>query len=427
MTAEGERQTSRQWRSSRLGHMERPSRDGRPCAVHGNLRLREAKCQDMVCRPPPRATQRDIAVGWLLECSHPANGRPRRIPLASAPGHPPLHSPEPLRGMLMPSGVSSCASNSSPFPKAASCTRSRSPPASEAHHAASRDEGAERYGSHTADLVNWEISRQEADARLEQLLQGGETGRGTIERGEARAGPPGGVRARRAGARRRSDSPGGARRARPVRLEPGQHGPAGSVHDASLGPHRTFVARARPRRLAQAILVPLDGSLRTGIPTAARIARAHGAELLLAFVTTNPVATAIMSGDVLDLARELASRLESAAGTTSTRARTAGPRRGAGAHPVLRSSDERRALIDLSGRMAATSSCCPRTARLAIRLRRSAVSRPTCCCISSLRPRAAGSAGQQQTPDIKLPGARPRPVPRLRSSSERYGAPRDTS
>ncbi len=65
-----------------------------------------------------------------------------------------------------------------------------------------------------------------------------------------------------------------------------------------------------PRR----ILVPLDGSLRTEsvLPTAARIAKGHDAELVLVHVVEEPQPTALLRapGD-LQLAQELATRLES--------------------------------------------------------------------------------------------------------------------
>lgn len=63
-----------------------------------------------------------------------------------------------------------------------------------------------------------------------------------------------------------------------------------------------------PRR----ILVPLDGSLRTEsvLPTVARIADTHGAEMLLVHVVAEPLPTAVLHAGDLDLARDLAARLE---------------------------------------------------------------------------------------------------------------------
>ena len=64
------------------------------------------------------------------------------------------------------------------------------------------------------------------------------------------------------------------------------------------------------------ILVPLDGSARTEcvLPTAARIACAYDSEMLLVHVVVEPVASSVLhAGADLDLATELAVRLESSA------------------------------------------------------------------------------------------------------------------
>ena len=39
----------------------------------------------------------------------------------------------------------------------------------------------ERYGLHTTDLLDWEFSRQEADARLEELLREGQQAAGPVQ------------------------------------------------------------------------------------------------------------------------------------------------------------------------------------------------------------------------------------------------------
>jgi nucleotide-binding universal stress UspA family protein len=67
-----------------------------------------------------------------------------------------------------------------------------------------------------------------------------------------------------------------------------------------------------PRR----ILVPLDRSFRSEsvLPTAARIASAYGAELLLVHVVQEPLPNAVLlAAEDMDLGRKLASRLESGA------------------------------------------------------------------------------------------------------------------
>ena len=72
------------------------------------------------------------------------------------------------------------------------------------------------------------------------------------------------------------------------------------------------VESMKPKR----ILVPLDGSLRTEsvLPTAARIARTHDAELVLMHIVQDPVATAVLSAAAdLELAHVLAAHLEGSA------------------------------------------------------------------------------------------------------------------
>jgi nucleotide-binding universal stress UspA family protein len=81
-----------------------------------------------------------------------------------------------------------------------------------------------------------------------------------------------------------------------------------------------FVVQAAPVSPSPAkggrVLVALDGSVRTEsvLPAAARIASAHGAELLLVHVVQEPLPTALLeaAGD-LRLAYELADRLEASA------------------------------------------------------------------------------------------------------------------
>jgi nucleotide-binding universal stress UspA family protein len=61
------------------------------------------------------------------------------------------------------------------------------------------------------------------------------------------------------------------------------------------------------------MLVPLDGSPRTEsvLPTAARVARAYGAELLLVHIVQEPMPTLVLHApEDLALARQLAMRLE---------------------------------------------------------------------------------------------------------------------
>ena len=64
------------------------------------------------------------------------------------------------------------------------------------------------------------------------------------------------------------------------------------------------------------ILVPLDGSVRTEsvLPAVARLAGAHGAEVLLVHIVQEPLASALLSAaEDIDLARTLAARFETTA------------------------------------------------------------------------------------------------------------------
>jgi nucleotide-binding universal stress UspA family protein len=100
------------------------------------------------------------------------------------------------------------------------------------------------------------------------------------------------------------------------------------------------------------ILVPLDGSLRTEsvLPTAARIARAYDAELLLVLVVPEPLATApLQAAADLALVREVAGRLEANAGSYLEQARARLTREGTiGRALVVRRSDPRQALMEVA-------------------------------------------------------------------------------
>lgn len=98
------------------------------------------------------------------------------------------------------------------------------------------------------------------------------------------------------------------------------------------------------------VLVPLDGSLRTEsvLPTALHIARAHDAEVLLAHVVPEPLSTALLQGADLDLARELAARIEVRAKRYLEQLRERMPRDSRVRTLVLRQGDERQALLEIS-------------------------------------------------------------------------------
>jgi nucleotide-binding universal stress UspA family protein len=100
----------------------------------------------------------------------------------------------------------------------------------------------------------------------------------------------------------------------------------------------------------QHILVPLDGSLRTEsvLPTAVRIADSHGAELLLAHVVAEPLPTAVLHAGDLDLARDLAARLESRAKRYLDQLRARLPQEARVRTLVTRHADERQSLLEIA-------------------------------------------------------------------------------
>ena len=99
------------------------------------------------------------------------------------------------------------------------------------------------------------------------------------------------------------------------------------------------------------ILVPLDGSLRTEsvLPIAARIARSNDAELVLVHVVEDPQPTALLRAEDLELARELATRLESNARRYLDHLRDQLAREGVSVSAlVARAMDGRQALLELA-------------------------------------------------------------------------------
>jgi nucleotide-binding universal stress UspA family protein len=99
------------------------------------------------------------------------------------------------------------------------------------------------------------------------------------------------------------------------------------------------------------ILVPLDGSLRTEsvLPTVARIANAYGAEMLLVHVVVEPLPTAVLHTEDLDLARDLAARLEARAKRYLEHLRARLPPAARVRTLVSRHVDERQSLIEIAG------------------------------------------------------------------------------
>jgi nucleotide-binding universal stress UspA family protein len=213
----------------------------------------------------------------------------------------------------------------------------------------------DRSGALTTDALAWEISRQEATSYLG--LHEKEAADGT--------GQPVEVRLEQGRAAERIVAI--AREVGADLTVLGSHG-EGGVTAWSLGSTvqqvlavsrgSVFVARSNsgapgvvsPKR----ILVPLDGSLRTEsvLPIVARIASAHGADVLLVHVVAEPLPSALLREPAdLALAQELAGRIEARAkpyleGIRDQLARDVASVRTL----VLRHADERQSLLEISQR-----------------------------------------------------------------------------
>lgn len=175
----------------------------------------------------------------------------------------------------------------------------------------------EHGGSHTSDALGWEIARQEMRAYVERHQHATAEALGRPVEARLEQGHPA---ERIVGLAHELDAD------LTVLASHGEGGITawnlGSTVQQVLAVTRrsVFVVRSSiaptvvvPKR----ILVPLDGSLRTEsvLPTAARIANAYDAELLLVHVVQEPVASSVLRpGDGLELATELAAHLEASAG-----------------------------------------------------------------------------------------------------------------
>jgi nucleotide-binding universal stress UspA family protein len=224
------------------------------------------------------------------------------------------------------------------------------------HVLEARHEGsAPRAGPQPTDAVGWEVSRCEARDYLERI--------------ERRARE---VRGRPVDIRLEQGRPGERISALTRELGAdltvlGGHGESGiaawslgSTAQQVLSVARGSVLVARssapapsvvcPRR----ILVPLDGSLRTEsvLPAAARIARTNDAEMVLVHVVEEPLATALLRApEDMELARDLATRLELRAGAYLDHLRDQLTREGAYVRAVVvRQVDGHQALLDVARR-----------------------------------------------------------------------------
>ncbi len=211
----------------------------------------------------------------------------------------------------------------------------------------------ENGGQHTTGALNWEISRQEARGYLDRIEAEVSAGLGRPVEVRLEQGHP-------------------AERIVDVAREIGadlavlaSHGEGGvtawnlgSTVQQVLAVTRcsVFVAHASSTALpsvsTKRVLVPLDGSLRTEsvLPIAARIA--DGGEMLLVHVVQEPLASAILhSPEDLQIARDLAARVEAGAKVYLESLRERLPREVASVRTlVVRHANERQCLLEISQR-----------------------------------------------------------------------------
>ncbi len=213
----------------------------------------------------------------------------------------------------------------------------------------------ERAGLQSTDVLDWEISRQEASALLERLER----------RVSEASGRPVDTRLEQGHPAERITAV--ARELHADLTILGSQGERdlaawnlGSTVMQVLELTRGSVLLARrgaptasevsPKR----ILVPLDGSLRSEsvLPTVARIASAHGAEVLLVFAVSEPVPTAVLRApEDLAVARDLSTRLEASGRRYLDGLREQLGREGISVRTrVVRSADERHAILEISRR-----------------------------------------------------------------------------
>ena len=211
----------------------------------------------------------------------------------------------------------------------------------------------ERAGSQSMDVLDWEISRQEAGVFLGRLEHDATHAAGHPVETRLEQGHPA---ERITAVARELDADvtilgsQGERGVGPSEL--------GSTVLQVLAVAQGSVLVVRPTTTAadvdcpSRILVPLDGSVRAEsvLPTVVRIASMHGAEILLALVVQEPIVTGVLcSSEDLLVARDLATRLEASGKRYLEELRGQLQRAGASARTiVLRSRDTSQPLLELS-------------------------------------------------------------------------------
>lgn len=209
----------------------------------------------------------------------------------------------------------------------------------------------EHSGARITDPLAWEVSRREASAYLDRLASEARDTWGLrvdsrIEQGRPAERIP--TLAREIGADLI------------VIASHGESGLAawnlGSTVQQVLAMARGSVLVARsalpaPGTIApKRVLVPLDGSLRSEsvLPIAERIVEKYAAELLLVHVVAEPLQTAMLHAADLDIARDLAARLEGRALRYLEHVRSRLPREMHVRTLVARHVDEPQALLEIS-------------------------------------------------------------------------------
>jgi nucleotide-binding universal stress UspA family protein len=212
-------------------------------------------------------------------------------------------------------------------------------------------------GLRTTDALDWEVSRQEATAYLERAEADAAEASGQHVDSRLEQGHP----AERIAAL--------ARELSADLTVLGSHGEGGLTAWSLGSTVQQVLAVAKGSVLVtrstsftpsvasmKRILVPLDGSSRTEsvLPTAARIAKANGAELLLVHVVSESIPSAILhTTEDLELVKQLGYRLEAAAKEYLEHLRV----QWVGELPsvrtlVIRQADERQSLLEVAMREA---------------------------------------------------------------------------
>lgn len=213
----------------------------------------------------------------------------------------------------------------------------------------------EHDGPHTSDALSWEISRQEAQGYLERIQKEASRELGQAVDIRLEQGHP---------ATRIVDL---AHEIGADLTVLGSHGEAGvtpwnlgSTVQQVLAVTRSSVLIVHPSSTTPAavalkrILVPLDGSVRTEsvLPAAARMASAHGADMLLVHVVHEPHPTTLLyTAEDMDLAQRLATHLESGAKRYLERLQQQLAHEGTTVQTsVVRHANERQCLLEIAQR-----------------------------------------------------------------------------